>query len=174
MKLTELHEALVDKPVTAADIEFSISKIDEVIAALEKLREKHKTKSSQTAIDMAVSKMGLAKEIHGDLEKFNVIKRKLDTSHRAKDLEKFEAACKELHEFLRAFNLSKKLGDAKRGKIHWKVSATYEKKLIQMLDTMAAVRDNVTTVLKRMKMTDAQRASADKASAAMRARWGSF
>jgi len=179
MKVTELLEALAPNAPSAADIEFSIAKIDEVIDKIkeEKNDPQYKRKYDQSKMDMAIKKMELAKEIHGGLDKFNSIKKDIDESYKAKDVEKFEKANTELRAFLREFGLTKKLMDAKRGTrgiSGWPTSKAYELKMHKMLDTMAQVRDTVEWHLKRMKMTDGQKSAADKASANMRARWGSY
>jgi hypothetical protein len=126
---------------------------------------------------MVLRKMEIAKDLHNNLDKYNDLKADLDAAWKAKDVEKFQVAQEKMRKFLYDFGLTKKLMDAKRGTrgiSGWSVSKAYEIKLNRLLDTMAAVRDGAADSLKRMKMTDGQKSAADKASANMRARWGSY
>jgi chaperonin cofactor prefoldin len=178
-KASQLDETLSPQRPSADDIEFSLKKIDDVISEINELKDdpKYKAKSNQTSLAMVLRKMEIAKDLHNNLDKYNDLKADLDAAWKAKDVEKFQVAQEKMRKFLYDFGLTKKLMDAKRGTrgiSGWSVSKAYEIKLNRLLDTMAAVRDGAADSLKRMKMTDGQKSAADKASANMRARWGSY
>ena len=172
--LVELHEALAQTAPASADIEFSIKKIDEVIAALNefKANEKYKNSTYQNALARLIEKMEIAKELHNELPKLNPIKKRMDDAKKAGDLEAFRKALSDWYKFQADFKFRDKITKAKRKtSVAFKVSSPYVNKLINLMDTFVAIRDAADREVKMWNKSPAQKAAAAKASARMKAAW---
>ena len=166
-----------DTTPTKEDLNLSTIKINEVIQKLKDLQatEKYSHKLYIPSFKVVFDQMDIAIELHsGIIDKANQIKTKLDESHILNNSEKFEESYNEFKNLINSeFGLTSKLKLAKRRVTYsFTVSKMYSSRLIRMLDWFVSVRDNGEKTLKRMRMSEKQRISADKTSERMSVAWG--
>lgn len=102
---------------------------------------------------------------------FNKIKAQLDKNVKAKNVEALEAGLIELKKFIKDQDLQKTVTYLKtRGK-WWKPVTPVKTWLVGNIDLIFQTKNSLEKVIKRMKMTDKQKAAADKASTRMKGRW---
>lgn len=117
-----------------------------------------------------------ARELMEFTTQWNVVKEKLDKSSlegECPNAEAFESALMELKE-IEPKELFKKIARVKRIPRWMKRDSPIRKDLINQYDFMKRVYKNAPKHLKRMGMSEAQRAAADSASFRMKMRWGGF
>jgi hypothetical protein len=132
-------------------------------------------------INKSYSDSKLITEASRDLMEFttqwNTVKKKLDESSGEEgsiaNPEVFEAALAELIA-IKPHDLFKKVARVKRIRRWRKFDTPLRSDLLNQYAFMQRVYKNAPKFLKRMRMSDKQRAAADSASRRMKARWGSF
>lgn len=116
-----------------------------------------------------------ARELMEFTTTWNLVKKKLDESSelKAENAEAFAAALAELVE-IKPKELFAKIARVKRIPRWLKKNTPLRSDLINQYEFMQRVYKNAPKHLKRMGMSEKQRAAADKASFNMKMRWGGF
>lgn len=128
--------------------------------------------SIQTSLNNSMLITEAARELMLFTTEWNTIKKKLDDSCESDDVA-FEKALKEL-EAIKPKNLFDKIARVKRIPRWRKVDSPLRTDLINQYEFMKRVYTNAPKHLKRMGMSDRQRAAADSASHRMKMRWAEF
>jgi hypothetical protein len=162
---------------TQQDIQFSIDSINNALAQLDEVQQKPnwQAKKYEASFTWARKHMAMGIKLHITLPEINAVKRDLDNAMKANDAAAFETALNAFNTLMYKLDLTQMRKDSKRKlSTYFKCTAPYQRKLINMLDWLADTRDGGAEWLKRAKMTDKERATADKRSAAMQMRWAGF
>jgi hypothetical protein len=135
-------------------------------------KEKYQRKVYDASFKYAFLRLDLALEIMQVWPEYRKIIDALEKAEADKDVDMFQLYAGKLWQFTRKINLSEKQSLAKKKvATHFNIAIPLENTLIKCLNAMTSWRDGSEVTLKRMQMTDQQKATSLARSRAMQARW---
>lgn len=188
-----VKESISDTPPSAEDLKWSIANIKQVkkdieaIAAKDKYnpenftgkgqsKQKRDAEHWQSVFRALQTRQDLGIKLHEKfIPEFNAIQERIIKGLKDKDVDELKKCHQEIKQLVIEYDLVKILRRISQpGVVRLKVERGYPQKLVNLINYVLAVRDQMPKDILAAGRTDAENARAAKASAAMRARWGSF